>query len=196
MQSNNAIENFIEKHTDWKGALLKFREILSSTELEEAIKWGAPVYSLNGKNAVGMGAFKSYVGLWFFQGAFLKDAKKVLVNAQDGKTKALRQLRFTSEEEIDDLVKPFITEAIQNHKAGKEIKPDTKKPLVMPIELQTALDSDAVLKSSFDNYTPGKQREFADYIHEAKQESPKYKRVEKIIPLIKEGIGLNDKYRK
>lgn len=197
MDSNKPVEKFIEKHPNWKEALIKLREILLSTELEETIKWGAPVYSLNGKNVVGMGAFKSYVGLWFFQGTFLKDAKKVLVNAQDGKTKALRQLRFASEIEIDlDLLKSYIDEAIQNQKEGKEIKPDTKKSLIVPTELQAEIDTDSELKSSFEKFTPGKQREFAGYISEAKQEITRFKRVKKIIPLIKEGIGLNDKYRK
>ena len=59
------------------------------TELLETIKWGVPVYTLNDKNVLGMGAFKSYVGIWFFQGAFLDDPQKKLINAQEGKTKAL-----------------------------------------------------------------------------------------------------------
>ena len=127
MQSKITVEDYLNKHQDWKKPLTKFREILLGTDLEETIKWGAPVYSLHGKNVVGTGAFKTYVGLWFFQGAFLKDPAGLLVNAQDGKTKALRQLRFTTKEEIDyDLVKKYIREAIQNQKAGKEIKPDTK----------------------------------------------------------------------
>ena len=108
MQSEKTVDDFLAKQTRWKEALIKLREILLSTELNENIKWGTPVYDLNGKNVVGLGAFKSYVGLWFFQGAFLKDAKKMLVNAQDGKTKAQRQLRFASEEEIDyALVKAY-----------------------------------------------------------------------------------------
>lgn len=197
MQSQKTVEGFLAKHDRWKDALIKFREILLNTELQESIKWGIPVYSLHGKNVLGIGAFKSYVGLWFYQGAFLKDPQKLLINAQDGKTKAMRQLRFPSEQDIDlAVVKSYINEAIQNQKAGKEMKPDIKKPLVIPTEMQTVLDSDAALKSSFENFTPGKQREFADYISEAKQKATKQRRTEKIIPMIREGKGLNDKYRK
>jgi uncharacterized protein YdeI (YjbR/CyaY-like superfamily) len=197
MQSQKTVEGFLAKHDRWKDALIKFREILLNTELEESIKWGIPVYSLHGKNVLGIGAFKSYVGLWFYQGAFLKDLQKLLINAQDGKTKAMRQLRFTSEQDIDlAVVKSYIDEAIKNQKAGKEMKPDIKKPLIIPTEIQTALDSDAALKSSFENFTPGKQREFSDYVSEAKQKATKLRRTEKIIPLIREGKGLNDKYRK
>ena len=197
MQSKNTVETYLNKHEQWRKILTKFREILLSTELEETIKWGAPVYMIDGKNVVGMGAFKSYVGLWFFQGSFLKDQAGILINAQDGKTKALRQLRFTSEDEINfSLIKSYIAEAIQNQKAGKELKADTNKPLIIPEELKSVLDSDDDLKHRFENFTPGKQREFADHISEAKQEATRIKRVQKIIPMIKAGTGLNDKYRK
>jgi uncharacterized protein YdeI (YjbR/CyaY-like superfamily) len=197
MQSQTTVEDFLAKQVRWKEALIKFREILLNTELDESIKWGSPVYHLGGKNVLGIGAFKSYVGLWFFQGALLKDPKKLLVNAQDGKTKAQRQLRFTSEEEINYyLVKAYIDEAIQNQKAGKEIKADTNKLLIIPDELKSALKADMGLKTSFEQFTPGKQREFAEYVMEAKQEVTRLKRLEKVIPMIKDGIGLNDKYRK
>jgi len=197
MAAKKTVEEYLAKHEQWRGALQKFRLILLGSKLEETIKWGAPVYTLNGKNVVGMGAFKSYVGLWFFQGAFLSDEQKLLVNAQEGKTKALRQMRFSSENEIDeDLVRSYVLEAIYNQKAGKEIKPSVKKPLIIPSELQLALEGDQDLKTAFEGYTPGKQREFANHVSEAKQEATRLKRVEKIIPMIKSGIGLNDRYRK
>jgi uncharacterized protein YdeI (YjbR/CyaY-like superfamily) len=71
--------------------LLVLRDIINTTELKETIKWGVPCYTINGKNVLGLGAFKSYVGIWFFQGALLNDTAKVLRNAQDDKTKAMRQ---------------------------------------------------------------------------------------------------------
>jgi uncharacterized protein YdeI (YjbR/CyaY-like superfamily) len=115
MQSNKTVEEFLVKQDQWKESLMHLRELLLETELVETIKWGIPVYTINGKNVVGMGSFKSYVGIWFYQGAFLKDPNNVLVNAQEGKTEALRQLRFTSFGEIDyKLVKTYINEAIQN----------------------------------------------------------------------------------
>lgn len=197
MKSKKTVEDYLARHEQWLTPLIQFREILLKTELEESIKWGAPVYSLDGKNVVGLGAFKSYVGLWFFQGAFLKDEQKVLVNAQEGKTKAQRQLRYSSEQGIDyGLVKSYVEEAIRNQKAGKEIKPDTNRPLEIPEELQQALNSDKELDSAFEKFTDGKKREFTDYIAQAKQQSTRIKRVDKVIPMVKNGIGLNDKYRK
>ena len=150
MKSIKTVEDFIASQDKWNETLLKFREIMLATELTETVKWGTPVYTLNGKHVVGMGAFKSYVGIWFFQGAFLKDPHKKLINAQEGKTKALRQLRFVTNEEVDyELVKEYVTEAIQNQKEGKEIKPDKKKPLIIPYELNKIFELDQELKGLY-----------------------------------------------
>ena len=94
MKKDTTVLDYIEKHQTYMKELVLLRDILNNTDLEETIKWGAPCYTINGKNIVGMAAFKSYIGLWFHQGVFLKDLKKVLINAQEGTTKALRQWRF------------------------------------------------------------------------------------------------------
>ncbi len=197
MTPMKTVDDLLNRQERWQPQLAKFREILLQTELEETIKWGMPVYTLNEKLVVGLASFKTYVGLWFYQGALLTDEKKVLVNAQEGKTKAMRQLRFHREDEVDyHLVKAYIEEAIQNQKAGKEIKPDTKKPLDIPDELLAALKADGNLKNSFGKFSVGKQREFTVYVSEGKQASTRLTRLQKIIPMIKDGVGLNDKYRK
>ena len=189
------VDEFISKKAKWKNELEFLRNILVQSELSEDLKWGAPVYTLEGKNVVGLGAFKSYVGLWFFQGVFLKDEKGLLVNAQEGKTKALRQMRFSSMEEMDEsILKAYIEKAIQNQKAGKELKPE-KKALVIPEELQTAFNADKSLKACFEKLSPGKQKDYANHIAEAKQEKTKQKRLDKIIPMIKDVVGLHDKYK-
>jgi len=132
MNSVKTADEFFASQTQWSDSLLKFREILLKTDLEETIKWGAPVYTLEGKHIVGVCGFKSYVGIWFYQGALLSDPQSALINANEAKTKALRQMRFTSEETIDyHMVRRYVDEAIANQKAGREIKPDMAKPLVI-----------------------------------------------------------------
>jgi uncharacterized protein YdeI (YjbR/CyaY-like superfamily) len=197
MKSYKTVEEYILNAENGKEILIVLREIIRSTELMETTKWGGPVYNLEGKNVVGIGSFKSYVGLWFFQGAFLKDEEKVLINAQIDVTKALRQLRFSSVDEINDkLVLKYINEAIQNQKQGKELKPDRNKPVVIPDELLEVFKEDSELEKCFKNFTPGRQREFADFISSAKLVDTRRVRIQKIIPLILDNIGLNDKYRK
>ncbi len=135
--------------------------------------------------------------MWFYQGVFLNDNAKVLINAQEGTTKALRQWRFTSVDEIDDqLVLQYVGEAIQNAKDGKELRPDRDKKLVIPEELQAAFDNDKNLAKAFLAFTPGCQRELAGYIAEAKRIETRESRLQKIIPMILEKRGLNDKYKK
>ncbi|MDY8135571.1 YdeI/OmpD-associated family protein [Aquimarina sp. 2201CG5-10] len=196
MEKNKSVEEYISKRGEWIPALEILRSIMRSTEMKETVKWGVPVYTVNGKNVIGIGAFKSYLGIWFYQGVFLKDSSKKLINAQEGKTKGLRQWRFTSIDEIDkDLILQYVNEAIQNQKEGKEIKIEKSKGFDIPTELQTALNTNTDLKASFEKLTPFKQKEYAEYITTAKREATRVSRLEKITPMIFEGIGLNDKYR-
>jgi uncharacterized protein YdeI (YjbR/CyaY-like superfamily) len=192
---NEKVTAYIEKKTAWSNELKQLRSILTTLPVEETVKWGSPFYTSGGKNIVGMSAFKSYFGLWFIQGALLKDEKKVLINAQEGKTSAMRQWRFNSADEIDaDLIRTYVLEAIDNQQQGKEIKPQ-KKPLVIPELLQKALDSDQELKEKFEAMTLGKKRDYADHISDAKREATKLSRLEKIVPMILSGVGLYDKYK-
>jgi len=192
----NKVDQYIEKHQSWSEGLEILRKSILETELEETVKWGAPTYTINGKNVVGLGAFKNHFGLWFFQGVFLKDKHQLLVNAQEGKTKALRQMRFTSVAEINvDIIKQYVKEAIDNQKAGKEVKIERNKTFEIPELLQNALDKDKEFNSAFTQLSPGKQKEYANYILEAKREETRLKRLEKITPMVNSGIGLYDKYK-
>lgn len=192
----NSVEDYIEANLHFGEALILLREIINSTELEETLKWSAPVYTLDNKNVLGLGAFKNHFGIWFFNGIFLKDEKHLLTNAQE-KTKALRQMRFKSISEIDKhSVLAYVKEAIENQKLGKELKPEKKgKTVIVPKELNDVFKNDAILKDSFQTLTPFKQREYAEYLDTAKRAETKQARLEKIIPMILKGIGLNDKYK-
>ena len=197
MDTKSNIEKFIAKHKEWEKILSALRSILQETEMEETIKWGVPTYTVNHKNIVAIGAFKNYCGLWFFQGALLNDTYNVLINAQEGTTKAQRQWRFHDIKEINKKhILDYVGQAIQNQLKGKEIKPEKKNTLNIPESLAEALNSNQALNASFNALTPFKQREFADFIHNAKREETKIKRLNKSIPLILEGKGLHDKYRK
>lgn len=189
-------DEFFKKAPQWRSELNTVREVLKATGLTEEVKWGAPCYTLDGVNVVGLGAFKSYFGLWFFQGALLKDERKVLVNAQEERTKAQRQWRMTSAADIDEkLIGRYVKEAASIAKSGRSIAKSPPKRLVMPAELQKTLAENKKAAAAFKMLTPGRQREFADYISSAKQPETKSKRISKILPMILAGAGLNDKYR-
>ncbi len=196
MKRAKSVDEYIADAGIWKSELKRLREILQSTELEEDVKWGGPCYTYNGKNVVGIAGFKSYFGLWFHQGALLKDRKKVLMNAQEGKTKALRQWRMQTAKDIKPtIIKSYVGEAIKLAKEGRQIAPSRKKSLLVPAELKKALDANRQASENFKNMRLGLQTEYADYITDAKRDDTKLRRLQKIMPMIMAGSGLHDKYR-
>jgi uncharacterized protein YdeI (YjbR/CyaY-like superfamily) len=177
----------------WEEELGKLREIIAKTELIESKKWGGEVYTINNKNVIGIGGFKKFFTIWFFNGVFLQDEKKILVNANEGVTKGLRQWRFSSLSEIDEkLILSYIKEAIQNEKAGLSVKPEKKEAMKCDF-FESELKKDVTLSNAFSKFSPYKQKEFWEFMATAKQEKTKLSRLEKIKPLILENIGLNDK---
>ncbi len=196
MKRAKSVDEYIADATHWQSEVARLCEIMRSTALEEGVKWGAPCYMLDGKNVVGVGAFKSYFGLWFFQGALLADRKNLLVNAQEGKTRALRQWRMNSASDINATnIKAYINEAMQLAREGKEIKPSRAKPVVIPSALTKSLRENNKAAIGYKKMRLGLRREYADYIADAKLEETKQRRIKKIMPMIIAGVGLHDKYR-
>lgn len=199
MDKTAKIEAYFEKEHPFREGINRLRSLALKTEAEETYKWSIPVYTIDNKNVFGICRFKDFFGVWFFNGVFLSDPKKVLRNAQEGKTKAMRHWNFTSEEDIDEKgILAYMNEAIANQKQGKVLAPkkdSPKKEVVIPEQLAAVLQEDKSLKKTFEGLAPYKQREFCEYISEAKQEATKARRLQKIIPMIEKGMGLNDKYR-
>lgn len=196
MTIHEKISTYIEKQSRWSSQLKELRTLFNKTELVEEVKWGSPTYTLNGKIVAGFAGFKNHYAIWFHQGVFLKDPHNRLLNAQEGKTKALRQWRFEEGDNIPESeVLSYLQESIENCLAGKELKPLQKKKVVLPPILKEAFDKDPVLKQAFTSLTPGKQREYAEHIGSAKREATQEKRLSVAIPLILNGKGLYDKYK-
>lgn len=204
MEKTKKLTEYFSNDSPFLKGLLRLREILNNSVLEEDYKWNIPTYTLNGKNVVALAHFKNHFGAWFFQGVFLKDINGLLRNAQEGKTKAMRGLNYTDIDQIDEAIFiEYLDEAIANAVAGKEIKPNrSPKVVAIPEELknaflatgQAAAKAEA-FKIAFEALTPGKQREYCEHIGGAKQEATRLRRLEKCRPMILEGIGLNDKYK-
>ena len=197
MSNPSKIEAYFETEHPFKDAILTLRSIVNRTALKETFKWSAPVYTLDGKNVAGLGRFKRHFGVWFFNGSLINDKYGRLHNAQEGKTKALRQLRYTDASEIkEDELLYYLNEAISNQKKGIEVKAvKSVKKLVLPIELTSAFSKNKNLEKAFKALTPGRQKEYAEHIASAKQEKTRLSRLEKATPLILDGKGLHDKYK-
>ncbi|MCM4159975.1 hypothetical protein FHG64_14020 [Antarcticibacterium flavum] len=197
MAKITSVEEYLEAHPEWSSQLEKLRNLLNTFPLKETIKWGAPVYTYKGKNLIGLAGFKNHYALWFFQGSLLQENTQLLHNAQEGKTQTLRQIRFNSQSEPDlKLLGPYIQEMVEILDRGIIPPKATIKKLIIIPEFLEIFRSQQDLEGLFTSLPVGKQREYISYISEAKRAETKKSRLEKIIPLIREGKGLNDKYRK
>ncbi len=191
------VDDYIIHNAHYEDMLHHIRGILQQTELEETIKWYMPTYTIKNKNVISMCAFKNHAGLWFHHGALLDDPLKVLHNAQEGKTKAMRHWKFKDVREIDDdQLLAYIQEAIENEKAGRRVAMSKKPPMTMPRRLALVFETNKKAAKAFQGLTPGRQRDYAEYIASAKRESTVEKRLSTIIPMIEDGKGLEELYRK
>jgi uncharacterized protein YdeI (YjbR/CyaY-like superfamily) len=190
---NPKVDIFLRKAKKWQEESEKLREILLDCPLSEELKWGQPCYTLQGKNVVLIGGFKEYVSLLFFKGALLSDPRGILV--APGQLQSGRQIRFTSLREIvkmESIIKTYIFEAIEVEQAGLKVALKPHSDYIIPEELQRKLDEMPALKTAFEALTPGRQRGYMFHVAKPKQARTRELTVEKCIPRILDGKGLND----
>jgi uncharacterized protein YdeI (YjbR/CyaY-like superfamily) len=174
----------------WDAEMVEMRRVLRGFAMKEERKWGKPTYTVEGKNVVIMQGFKEYFALGFFQGALLKDPKKVLV--QLGQVHAGRVMKFTSAKDITAkaaTIKAYVREAIAVEKAGLRMKPKRTSDFPVPEELIERLRRDPRFKRAFEALTPGRQRSYLYHFAAAKQSATRAARIEKALPAIFEGRG-------
>ena len=191
---NPKVDAFINKAGQWQEEYRKLRTILLDSGLTEDLKWGVPCYTLDNKNVVIMHGFKEYCGLLFVKGVLLKDDKNILIT-QTENVQAARHVRFTNVREIDRLkavLKAYIKEAIEAELAGLKVNYKKTAEFSMPDEFQTRLEENTALQEAFEALTPGRQRAYLLYFSAPKQSKTREGRVEKSIPRILKGKGLND----
>jgi uncharacterized protein YdeI (YjbR/CyaY-like superfamily) len=174
----------------WNAEIAEMRRVLAGLAMKEERKWGSPTYTVDGKNIVIIQCFKEYFGLGFFQGALLKDPKKVLV--QLGQVRAGRVMKFTSVKDIAAkaaTIKAYVREAIAVEKAGLRMKPRKTSEFPVPEELTERFRRDPRFKRAFEALTPGRQRSYLYHFAAAKQSATRVARIEKAMPAIFEGKG-------
>jgi uncharacterized protein YdeI (YjbR/CyaY-like superfamily) len=191
---NPKVNFFFDKAEKWQEELERLRTICLDCGLDEVLKWGCPCYSLKGSNIVLIHAFKEYCALLFFKGVLLSDPEGILIQ-QTENVQVPRQARFTSLDEINKLaatIKAYIYEAIEVEKAGIKVKKKETTDFPVSEELQHKLDTMPELKAAFEALTPGRQRGYLLFFSAAKQAKTREARVEKYIPQIMSGKGMDD----
>jgi uncharacterized protein YdeI (YjbR/CyaY-like superfamily) len=191
---NPKADFYFSKAKKWREELAKLRMTVLDCQLTEELKWGCPCYTSQKSNIVLIHVFKEYCALLFFKGALLKDAHGILVQ-QTENVQAARQIRFTNVREIvemEPILKAYIHEAIEVEKAGLKVNLKKTTEFNIPEEFQTKLDEIPALKTAFDALTPGRQRAYILHFAAAKQAKTRESRVEKWMPQILNGKGLDD----
>lgn len=190
---DSGVDKFFKRAQKWQKEMEQLRKILLDCQLGEELKWGKPCYTFQGKNIVIIQGFKEYCALLFFKGALLNNDKGILVKTGEN-TQVGRQIRFTDGRKIVAIkadIKAIVYEAIEVEKAGLKVVVD-HSPKLIPEELQIKLDTMPALKMAFHNLTPGRQRAYIYHFSSPKQSKTRTSRVEKCIPQILDGRGLNE----
>ena len=191
---NPKVDFYFIKTEKWQHEIKMLRTIVLDRGLAEELKWGVPCYTLEGNNIVLIHVFKDYCALLFFKGALLKDAERILIQ-QTQNVQSARQIRFTSVKQIEEMeavVKAYIQEAIEVEKSGLEVEFKKTTEFAIPTEFQNQCDEIPELQTAFDALTPGRQRAYLLHFSAPKQSKTRESRVEKAMPKIFDGKGLND----
>ena len=194
MIKNPKVDFYFAKANKWQKVQEHLRMVILDCGLTEELKWGVPCYTFNKKNIVLIHGFKEYCAILFTKGALLKDEKGILFQQTDN-VQAARQIRFTNLQEAVDLtphIKAYVYEAIEVEKAGLKVELKKTTEFKMAEEFQNRLYKNSTLKTAFEALTPGRQRAYLLHFSQPKQSKTRVSRVEKCIPQILEGKGLNE----
>jgi uncharacterized protein YdeI (YjbR/CyaY-like superfamily) len=191
---NPKVDAFLRRQDKWRPEFKKLRALLLDSGLTEDLKWGQPCYALDGKNVALIHGFKEYCAILFHKGALLKDPKGILIQ-QTKNVQSARQIRFTTVQEVTKLektLKAYLREAIEIERAGLKVQFKKTEDIEVPEELESRLAANAKLKAAFAALTPGRQRGYIFHFAQPKLSTTRAARVEKHIPRILKGLGLDD----
>lgn len=160
-------------------------------DVVETIKWSRPHFTLDGKLLAGMSAFKAHCAFGFWaregtepgQAGAMGDFGRIETLADlPSRTELRRQIRAAA--------------ALLRAGAPRASKPGrTPRPqLEMPADFAAALDQVKAARQHYDAFAPSKQRDYLEWVLEAKREDTRAKRVAQAVEWLAEGKSRNWKY--
>ncbi len=159
--------------------------------IDEAIKWGMPFFTWNGQAVANMAAFKAHAAFGFWRREVADGAPPADAMGQFGKLASIADLPAEAE------LAAMMARAITLVEAGGKVRrtlPGKKVLLVMPGDLQTALDAEPPAASHFAAFPPGARREYVEWVLEAKQAATRAKRIATTVEQCAAGKRRNWKY--
>jgi uncharacterized protein YdeI (YjbR/CyaY-like superfamily) len=161
-------------------------------EVEEAMKWSMPAYTLSGKIVLVTSAFKGHAALNFWRGQEIGDGQpKAGAMWQFGRLTSVSDL--PPDHEIDELIREAAA-LVRTARAPRKTKHAPKPPPEMHPGFQTALGKAPRAKATFEAFPPSCRREYLEWIGEAKRDETRQKRIATAIEWLAEGKRRNWKY--
>ena len=160
--------------------------------LEETLKWGVPHFVLGGQNLAGMAAFKQHATFGFW-----RDEEVTGSLRNKGAMGSMGRLASLADLPGDDAMAAWIIKAAALCGEGKSKRPapERKAVLDLPDDLGAALKGNAAAQGHWDAFSPGKRRDYVEWVLEAKREETRIKRIETIVAQVAEGKDRNWKYK-
>ena len=165
----------------------------AAPEAEEAIKWGAPGFTVDGKILLIMAAFKQHAALNFWRGQEIGDGgPKAGAMGQFGKLTSVDDL--PPDAELDLLIREAAVLA-KTAPAPRKVKHEPKPEAELHPEFASALDANPTAKAVLDDFPPSAQRDYLEWIADAKQDATRTKRIATAIEWLSEGKRRHWKYQ-
>jgi uncharacterized protein YdeI (YjbR/CyaY-like superfamily) len=193
-----AVDAYIAKAAPFARPILRKLRMLfrkACPQIAESMKWSCPHFEYKG--IVGsMAAFKQHVSIGFWKAALMNDPEGLL-NGVGNKSMAGTRVTSLGELPADGTLLAYIREAVRLNEEGVKIPRPKKgpvKPVKAPDYLLAALQKNKKAKTTFDRFSPSHQREYIEWITEAKQEATRQKRLAATLKWLAEGKPRNWKY--
>ncbi|MCX7875159.1 MAG: YdeI/OmpD-associated family protein [Melioribacteraceae bacterium] len=195
------IDKFIANANDFAKPILEhFRELVHKThpEISETLKWGMPAFEYKGTICM-MAAFKNHCAIIFPKAELMKD-KSLIENAKSEEAMGhLRKITSLKDLPSDKKLKSYIKESIRLNETGIKVpskKKVEKKEIVIPDYFIKELKKNKKAFQIFNDFSFSHQKEYIDWITDAKKEETRNKRIKTAIEWISEGKSRNWKYEK
>ena len=162
-------------------------------EVEETVKWSMPAYTAGGKIVLITAGFKAHLALNFWRGQELRgDAANADAMGQFGKIKSLADL--PPDKELDRLIREA-AELAKSAPAPRKTKHAPKSAPELHADFAAALAKSPMAKAALDSFPPSAQRDYVEWIAEAKQDATRHKRIATAIEWLGEGKRRHWKYQ-
>jgi len=190
------IDTYIEKAGDFaKPILTHIRRVMHSAcpDVEEGMKWSMPFFMIDGKNLANMAAFKAHAAFGFWESLNVETPKADDAMGHFGRITTIDDLPE------DSVLVAMIRSVAERLQAGKASPAKTKSRPVevppLPEDLAQALAASPAAQKTYDNFSPSNQREYIEWVTEAKREATRAKRIAMAVEWMAEGKDRNWKYR-